>query len=167
MIENKNSVVKRKLIIPTLLATILASIPSAFAAEGSAVLTQTLTHIASFINIGISDLTHCAVYNFIFPFIFGWMNRGHYSKNGKFDYASLSSDLIFKIIPVGWTISIILFHIPRNIVMYWLIKENHSLWISSIFSDVIVTIFYIPFRFYGLKYYEISIKYIKEKVLWS
>lgn len=144
-----------KLSLPTIIATAIAIIPSAIAAEGSGLLTDAFGYLANFINIGVSDLAHCIAYNLVFPFIYGYINRINYSDDGKFNYLKLLSDITFKIVPVGWTVSILLFHVPRNIIMYYLIGSGFELWESSAIADVVATIFFIPVRNIVLKYYEL------------
>jgi len=158
------SIMNNKLALPTIIATAIAIIPSAIAAQGSGIITDAFGYLAHFINIGISDLVHCVAYNLIFPFIYGYMNRANYIEDDKFNYSRLLSDIAIKIIPVGWTVSILLFHVPRNIIMYYSIGHGFELWESSVIADVITTALFVPTRNYFLKYYEAALNAIITKV---
>lgn len=164
MDENKknNSILNAKLNIPTIIATAFAAIPAALAAEGSDMVTKTFGFIADFINVGVSDIAHSVSYNLFFPVIFGLMNKKHYSKNGKFQFSILFYDLVFKMMPAGWTMAAIFFHIPRNIIQFWLIKNNFDPWASSIIADAITLVIYLPVRNFALKYIEIFIELINK-----
>lgn len=158
------SIMNNKLALPTIIATAIAIVPSAISAEGSGMITNAFGYLAHFINIGISDLVHCIAYNLIFPFIYGYINRVNYMDGEKFNYSKLLSDIAFKIVPVGWAVSILLFHVPRNVIMYYSIGHGFELWESSVISDVITTILFIPTRNYFLKYYEMALSAIASKV---
>lgn len=158
----KNSILNTKLNVPTIIATAFAAIPAAFAAEGSDVITNTFGFIADFINVGVSDIAHSVSYNLFFPVVFGLINRQHYSRNGKFKFSGLFNDLVFKMMPAAWITAALLFHVPRNILQFWLLKRNFPAWSSSVIADAVITVFYIPIRNFALKYVELLIEFFKK-----
>ena len=157
-----DSILNTRLNLPTIIATALAAIPAALAAEGSGAMTSTFGWIADCLTVGVSDVAHSISYNMFFPVIYGWMNRKHYQKNGHFDFYGLFYALVFQMLPAGWITATLLFHVPRNILQFYLIKQDFALWASSITADVIMTAVYMPVRNLILRYFERMINFLRK-----
>lgn len=119
--ENQGSIRNAYLTWPTIITTVIASVPAALVAD-----TSLADHVRE--NWGVagslltslgSDMTQFLIYNTVFPITFGALNYKRYRKEDaflNFDFGACISDLTLKVLPAGAATAIFCYHLPRNLI---------------------------------------------------